>query len=82
MLKTPWTLIERPKYGFEEVFEVNVGSKIGSSRHLGTQNRLMMRLVSSRNSFLDYFGGPKEVKIDQKTSSDDAKNEKSENVDF
>ena len=42
----------------------------------------MMRLPSSRNSFLDHFGAPKEVKINQKTSSDDAKNEKSENVDF
>ena len=42
----------------------------------------MMRFPSSRNSFLDHFGGPKEVKIDQTSSSDDVKNEKSENVDF
>ena len=41
-----------------------------------------MRILSSRNSFLDHFGGPKETKIDQKSSSDDVKNEKSENVDF
>ena len=41
-----------------------------------------MRIISSRNSFLDHFGGPKEAKIDQKSSSDDVKNEKSENVDF
>ena len=41
-----------------------------------------MRVRSSRNSFLDHFGGPKEAKIDQKSSSDDVKNEKSENVDF
>ena len=41
-----------------------------------------MRIISSRNSFLDHFGGPKEVKIDQKSSSDDVKNEKSENIDF
>ena len=42
----------------------------------------MMRSLSSRNSFLDHFGGPKEAKIDQKSSSDDVKNEKRENVDF
>ena len=42
----------------------------------------MMRLVSSRHRFLDPFGGPKEAKIDQKSSSDDVKNERSENVDF
>ena len=41
-----------------------------------------MRPRSSRNSFLDHVGGPKEAKIDQKSSSDDVKNEKSENVDF
>ena len=41
-----------------------------------------MRILSSRNSFWDHFGGPKEAKIDQKSSSDDVKNEKSENVDF
>ena len=42
----------------------------------------MMRLVSSCDRFLDPFGGPKEAKIDQKSSSDDVKNKKSENVDF
>ena len=42
----------------------------------------MMRFLSSRNSLLDAFGGPKEAKDDQKSSSDDIKNEKSENVDF
>ena len=42
----------------------------------------MRRLVSSRHRFLDAFGGPKEAKIDQTSSSDDVKNEKSENVDF
>ena len=42
----------------------------------------MMRLVSSRNSFLAPFGGPKEAQIDEKSSSDDVKNDKSENVDF
>ena len=41
----------------------------------------MMRFLRSRNSLLDHFGGPKEAKIDQKSSSDDVKNEKSENVD-
>ena len=41
-----------------------------------------MRLLSSRNSFLDPFGGPKEVKIDQKSSLEDVKNEESEKVDF
>ena len=41
-----------------------------------------MRVCSSRNSFLDHFGGSKEVKIDQKSGSDDVKNENSENVDF
>ena len=41
-----------------------------------------MRILSSRDSFLDHFGDPKEVKIDQKSSSDDVKNERSENVDF
>ena len=41
----------------------------------------MVRFPSSRNSFLDHFGGPKEAKIDQKSSSVDVKNEKSENVD-
>ena len=42
----------------------------------------MMRFPSSRHSFLDHFGGPKETKIDKKSSSDDVKNEESENVDF
>ena len=28
------------------------------------------------------FGGPKKAKIDQKSSSDDVKNENSENIDF
>ena len=41
-----------------------------------------MRPPSSRHRFLEPFGGPKEAKIDQKSSSDDVKNEKSENVDF
>ena len=41
-----------------------------------------MRILSSSNSFLDHFGDPKEVKFDQKSSSDDVKNEKSENFDF
>ena len=41
-----------------------------------------MRITSSRNSFLDHFGGPKEAKINQTSSSDDVKNEKNENVDF
>ena len=41
-----------------------------------------MRFLSSRNSFLDPFGGPKEVKIDQKSSLEDVKNEESEKVDF
>ena len=41
-----------------------------------------MRIPSSRNLFWDHFGGPKEAKIDQKSSSEDVKNEKSENVDF
>ena len=42
----------------------------------------MMPVISSRNSFLDNIGGPKDAKIDSKTSSDDVKNDKSENVDF
>ena len=42
----------------------------------------MMRFLSSRNSFLDPFGGPKEVKIDQKSSLEDVKNEESEKVVF
>ena len=41
-----------------------------------------MRFLSSRNSFLDPFGGPKEVKIDQTSNLDDDKNEESEKVDF
>ena len=41
-----------------------------------------MRILSSRNSFLDHVGGPKEAKIDKKSILDDVKNEKSENVDF
>ena len=41
-----------------------------------------MRFLSSRNSFLDPFGGPKEVKIQQKSNLDDNKNEESEKVDF
>ena len=41
-----------------------------------------MRIPSSRNSFWDHFGGPKEAKIDQKSSSDDVKNEESEKLDF
>ena len=41
-----------------------------------------MRITSSRNSFLDPFGSSKDVKIDQKSGSDDVKNGKSENVDF
>ena len=42
----------------------------------------MMRFITSRNSFLDTFGVPKEAQLDQTSSSDDVKNEKSENVDF
>ena len=42
----------------------------------------MMRLVSSRNSFLAPFGGPKEAQIDETSNSDDVKNDKSDNVDF
>ena len=42
----------------------------------------MMAVRSSRHSFLEAIGGPKEAKIDQTSSSDDVKNEKSENVDF
>ena len=41
-----------------------------------------MRVPSSRNSFLDPFGSPKEVKIDEKSNLDDDKNEESEKVDF
>ena len=41
-----------------------------------------MRPRSSRHRFLDPFGGPKEVKIDQKSSLEDVKNEESEKVDF
>ena len=36
-----------------------------------------MRPRSSRNSFLNAFGGPKEAKIDQTSSPDDVKNEDS-----
>ena len=42
----------------------------------------MMRVISSRNSFLDHFGGPKKAKIDQKSALEEVKNEKSENVDL
>ena len=42
----------------------------------------MTRFPSSRNSFLESFGGPKGVKINQKLSLDDDKNEESEKVDF
>ena len=42
----------------------------------------MMRPASSRHRFLEDLGGLKEAKIDQTSSSDDVKNEKSENVDF
>ena len=35
-----------------------------------------MRSLSSPNSFLDSFRGPKAAKIDQKSSSEDVKNEK------
>ena len=41
-----------------------------------------MGFPSSRHRFLDPFGGPKEARIDQKLSSDDVTNEKSEKVDF
>ena len=41
-----------------------------------------MRLLSSRHRFLDPFGGPREVKIDQKSNLDDDKNEESEKIDF
>ena len=71
-----------PKYGLGEVFGVNVGSKTGYGKHVGTQKPLMMRSPRSRNSFLDHFGVPKEAKINKKSSSDDVENEKSENVDF
>ena len=42
----------------------------------------MIGFLSSRHRFLDPFGGPKEARIDQKLSSDDVTNEKSEKVDF
>ena len=41
-----------------------------------------MRLLSSRHRFLEPFGGPKGVKINQKSNLDDDKNEESEKVDF
>ena len=41
-----------------------------------------MRSRSSIIRFLDPFGDPKEAQINQKSSSDDVKNDKSENVDF
>ena len=40
------------------------------------------RVFPSRNSFLGPFGGPKEVKINEKLSLEDNKNEESEKVDF
>ena len=55
----------------EGVFEVSLGSKIGSWKHLGTQKRLMMRFSSLRNSFLDHFGSPKEVKTEKNRSQSD-----------
>ena len=55
---------------------------MASQRRLGTQNPLMMRPLSSIIRFLIDFGGPNEAKIDQKSSSDDVKSDKSENVDF
>ena len=42
----------------------------------------MIRFPSSRNSFLDAFGGPNAAKINQKSSSDDVKSENNENIDF
>ena len=42
----------------------------------------MIGFLSSCHRFLDLFGGPKEARIDQKLSSDDVTNEKSEKVDF
>ena len=44
--------------------------------------RFLSRLLSSRNSFLDPFGGPKDAKIDQKSKLNDVKNEESEKFDF
>ena len=41
-----------------------------------------MRPRSSRHRFLEPFGEPKGVKIDQKSSLDEDKNEESEKVDF
>ena len=42
----------------------------------------MMRFPSSRHSFLDPFGGPKEAKINQKSSLELVENEKSEKLVF
>ena len=44
--------------------------------------RFLSRGTSSRNSFLDSFGGPKDAKIDQKSKLNDVKNEESEKFDF
>ena len=41
-----------------------------------------MRLGSSDPSVLPSFGGTKEAKIDERSSSDDVKNDNNENVDF
>ena len=42
----------------------------------------LIRGTSSRNSFLDPFGGPKDAKIDQTSKLNDVKNEESEKFDF
>ena len=82
VLKESERSVWAPKKGLERFFGGSLGSKIGSWKHLGSQDRLKMRMRSSRNSFLDHFGGPKEAKIDERSSSDDVKNDNSENVDF
>ena len=49
---------------------------------LGVQIRFMRRVTNSRQPFLDHFGGPKEAKIDHKSSLEGVKNEEGEQVYF
>ena len=45
VLKESWRLVWRPKWCLEGVFGVSLGSKIESWKHLGSQDRLKMRIL-------------------------------------
>ena len=68
--------------GLEAFSGVGLSAQMGFRTHLDARDRFMMHSDSSRDLFLESFGGPKETKIDEELVSEDAKNGEGENLDF